>query len=169
MVPVSKTNRREGVVEKLINGLIGQYEKGALSRRELVGTLAALSMTGKTAFAAEAGFQSASINHVSITASDLQRSVDFYSRVFKLTRQPRPAANLVQLTVGTDSHLSIRQGANPRFDHFAIGIEGFNKDRVIADLKARGATPIDGGDGAGLHLADPDGLFIQVIGNGGAG
>ncbi len=156
-------------MEKLINGLIGQYEKGALSRRELVGTLAALSMTGKTAFAAEEGFQSASINHVSITASDLQRSVDFYSRVFNLTRQPRPAANLVQLTVGKDAHLSIRQGANPRFDHFAIGIEDFNKDRVIAGLRARGATPIDGGDGAGLHLADPDGLFIQVIGNGGAG
>lgn len=156
-------------MEKLINGLIGQYEKGALSRRELVGTLAALSISGQAAFAAEAGFQSASVNHVSITASDLQRSVDFYSRVFNLTRQPRQAANLVQLNVGRGSHLSLRQGATPRFDHFAIGIEGFNKERVVADLKARGATPIDGGDGAGLHVADPDGLFVQVIGNGGAG
>jgi catechol 2,3-dioxygenase-like lactoylglutathione lyase family enzyme len=156
-------------VEKLINGLIGHYENGALSRRELVGALAALSMTGKTAFAAEARFQSASINHVSITASNLQRTVDFYSRVFNLTRQPRPDANLVQLAVGRNAHLSIRQGANPRFDHFAIGTEGFDKNRVIADLKASGATPIDGGDGAGLHVADPDGLFVQVIGNGGAG
>jgi len=40
---------------------------------------------------------------------------------------------------------------------------------VIADLRARGATPIDGGDGAGLHVADPDGLFVQVIANGGTG
>ena len=153
-------------MEKLINGLIGQYEKGALSRRELVGALAALSMTGTTAFAAETGFQSANINYVSITASNLERSVAFYSRVFNLTREPRPAANLVQLAVGRNMHLSIRQGANPRFDHFSIGIDGFNKDRVIADLKARGAAPIDGGDGAGLHVADPDGLFVQVIGNG---
>ena len=156
-------------MEKLINGLIGQYENGAMSRRELVGMLAALSVTGTTASAAEAGFQSAGINHVSITASDLQRSVDFYSRVFSLTRQPQTGANLVQLKIGRDSHLSLRQGANPRFDHFAIGVDGFNKDRVMANLKARGATPIDGGDGAGLHVADPDGLFIQVIGNGGAG
>ncbi len=155
-------------MERIINGLIGQYEKGALSRRELVGALAALGMTG-TAFASEAGFQSASINHVSITASNLDRSVAFYSGVFNLTRQPRTAANVVQLRVGRDAHLSIRQGANPRFDHFAIGIEGFNKDRVIADLKARGAAPVDGGDGAGLHVPDPDGLFVQVIGNGGAG
>jgi catechol 2,3-dioxygenase-like lactoylglutathione lyase family enzyme len=155
-------------MEKLINGLIGQYENGALSRRELVGALAALSVSANAAFAAEPGFQSAGINHVSITASNLQRSVDFYSRTFNLTRQPRNAANLVQLNVGKD-HLSIRQGADPRFDHFAIGVENFNKDRIIADLKARGAMPIDGGAGAGLHVADPDGLLVQVIGNGGAG
>jgi catechol 2,3-dioxygenase-like lactoylglutathione lyase family enzyme len=156
-------------VEKLINGLIERYENGALSRRELVGTLAALSVTGKTAFAAEPGFQSASINHVSVTASNLERSAAFYSRVFSLTRQSRQAPNVVQLTVGKTAHLSLRQGANPRFDHFAIGVDGFNKDRIMADLRARGAMPIDGGDGAGLHVADPDGLFVQVIGNGTAG
>jgi catechol 2,3-dioxygenase-like lactoylglutathione lyase family enzyme len=156
-------------MEALINGLIGKYERGALSRRELVGALAALSVAGNSAFAADAGFQSAGINHVSITASNLQRTIDFYTRTFALTRNPGQNANLVQLQVGKDAHLSIRQGANPRFDHFAIGIAGYNKDRVIANLRARGATPIDGGDGAGLHVADPDGLFVQVIASGGAG
>jgi len=156
-------------MDTLIDGLIGKYEKGALSRRELVGALAALGITGNAAFAADTGFQSAGINHVSITASNLQRTVDFYSRVFALARQPGQNANLVQLQVGKDAHLSIRQGANPRFDHFAIGVQGFNKDRVIANLRARGAMPIDGGDGAGLHVADPDGLFVQVIASGGAG
>jgi catechol 2,3-dioxygenase-like lactoylglutathione lyase family enzyme len=155
-------------MEKLINGLIGQYENGALSRRELVGALAALSVTGGGA-AAQAGFAGATINHVSIVASNLQRTVDFYSRVFALPRQGQGQANLVQLGVGASGHLSIRQGAKPSFDHFAIGIENYNKERVIADLRARGATPIDGGDGAGLHVADPDGLFVQVIAAGGAG
>ena len=156
-------------MEKLISGLLGQYEKGTLSRRELVGVLAAVGATGWGAAAAQAVFQAASINHVSITGSNLQRTVDFYSRVFNLPRQGQAQANLVQLAVGKAGHLSIRQGSKPGFDHFAIGIEGFNKDRVIADLRARGATPIDGGDGAGLHLADPDGLFVQVIANGGTG
>ena len=155
-------------MEEIINGLIGRYENGAMSRRELVGTLAALSIA-KPAFAADTGFQSAGINHVSITASNLERSAAFYSRVFNLTREPGQAANLVQLAVGRNAHLSLRQGANPRFDHFAVGVEGFNKDRVTADLRARGATPVDGGDGAGLHVADPDGLFVQVIGNRAAG
>ena len=156
-------------MEKFINGLIGQYEKGALSRRELVGALAALSVMGNAAMAADAGFQSASINHVSIVGSNLQRTVDFYSRVFALPREGQGQPNLVQLGVGRGGHLSIRQGAKPGFDHFAIGIDGFNKDRVIADLHARGATPIDGGDGAGLHVADPDGNFVQVIANSGGG
>jgi hypothetical protein len=156
-------------MEKLINNLIGDYDNGALSRRELVAALAAVSVAARTASAAEQGFQSASINHVSITATNMDRTVQYYSRVFNLPRQPQQNANLAQLIVGKNAHLSIRQGAKPGFDHFAIGIDGFNKDRVIADLKARGATPIDGGDGAGLHVADPDGLFVQVIANGGAG
>jgi catechol 2,3-dioxygenase-like lactoylglutathione lyase family enzyme len=156
-------------MENLINGLLGQYEKGALSRRELVGALAALGVAGWSPAAAQAGFEAASINHVSITGSNLQRTVDFYSRTFKLPRQGQAQANLVQLAVGKGGHLSIRQGSKPGFDHFAIGIEGFNKDRVISDLRSRGATPVDGGDGAGLHVADPDGLFVQVIANGGNG
>jgi catechol 2,3-dioxygenase-like lactoylglutathione lyase family enzyme len=156
-------------VERIINGLIGRYEQGALSRRELVGAIAALSVAGGSAWAAPAGFAGASINHVSITGSNLQRTVDFYSRVFNLPPQGQGQANLVQLAVGKAGHLSIRQGAKPGFDHFAIGIERFNKDAVIADLKARGANPVDGGDGAGLHVADPDGLFVQVIASNGAG
>jgi len=152
-------------MERVINGLLKRYEQGALSRRELVGTLAALSVTGGSALAAPAGFTGASINHVSITGSNLQRTVDFYARVFSLAREGQGQPNLIQLAVGKGQHLSIRQGAKPGFDHFAIGIEGFNKDAVIADLKARGAVPVDGGDGAGLHVADPDGMFVQVIGN----
>ena len=152
-------------MEQVISGLLATYEKGALSRRELVGALAALSVTGTGALAAPAGFESASINHVSITGSNLQRTIDFYQRTFGLPRQGQGQPNLVQLGIGKTQHLSIRQGAKPGFDHFAIGVERFNKDAMIADLRARGANPIDGGDGAGLHVADPDGLFVQIIGN----
>src|SRR5207302_2751535 len=119
----SDHREREDSMERLINGLLGQYEKGALSRRELVRALAALGVTGWSAAAAQAGLQAASINHVSITGSNLQRTVDFYSRVFNLPRQGQAQANLVQLAVGKAGHLSIRQGSKPGFDHFAIGIE----------------------------------------------
>src|SRR5215813_12890513 len=111
--------QREISMEHIINGLIKQYEKGGLSRRELVGTLAALSVTGGSALAAPAGFTGTTINHVSIVGSNLQRTVDFYQKTFGLQRNPGGQANLVQLAVGLQ-HLSIRQGAKPGFDHFAI-------------------------------------------------
>src|SRR5947199_2355554 len=107
-------------MERLINSLLGQYEKGALSRRELVGALAALGVTGWSAAAAQAGLQAASINHVSIPVSILKRTVDFNSLLFNLPRQGRGQPNLVQLTVGKSGNLTIRQGAKPGFAHLPI-------------------------------------------------
>ena len=154
-------------MEQLINGLLGRYEKGALSRRDLVGALAVLSATGGSAWAAPAGFESGSLSHVAIVVGDLQRSVEFYRRVFGLTVTSENAATkLVQVGVGKAQHISIRQGDGPKgIDHFGIGIDGFNKDRVIADLKSRGAIPREDG-GAGLHVVDPDGVKVQVSANG---
>src|SRR5258705_5408119 len=135
-------------MEQLINGLLGRYEKGVLSRRDLVGALAVLTLTGQSASAA--GFESSALNHVSITVSNLQRSVEFYQRVFGLPFQSEnKAAELVQLKLGK-SHLSIRRGDGTKgVDHIAIGLDRFDKETVIADLKARGAVPRED-PGAGL-------------------
>ena len=151
-------------MENEISTLIGRYENGSLSRRELVGALAVMAAAPGIASAAPAGFQSAGINHVSVTVSDLNRSVEFYKRVFALPVVPQNGANLVQLGVGKQ-HLSIRQGSPVGVDHFAIGVERFNKDAVIADLKARGATGQDA-PGVGFHVKDPDGTQVQLISNG---
>jgi len=149
-------------VEQLINTLIKRYENGALSRRDLVGTLALLTVATETAAAAE--FTSSTLNHVSITVSNLERSVEFYRRVFGLSVESEDRANaLVQLKLGR-SHLSIRRGDKAGVDHFAIGLDRFNREAVMADLRRRGATPQDG-NGAGLHVLDPDGVPVQVIAN----
>jgi len=150
-------------MEHEISTLIGRYEKGSLSRRELVGALALLATAPGTASAAPAGFTSAGINHVSITVSNLNRSVEFYRRVFALPVIPQNGTNLVQLGVGKQ-HLSIRQGTPVGVDHFAIGVEGFNKFNVMGDLKARGANGEDA-PGVGFHVKDPDGVQVQLINN----
>jgi catechol 2,3-dioxygenase-like lactoylglutathione lyase family enzyme len=150
-------------MEQVIGSLLGRYESGTLSRRDLVGALAVLSMTGGTASAA--GFESSSLNHVSIIVTDLGRSVEFYQRVFGLPLQSEnKTAQLVQLKLGK-GHLSIRRADRPKgVDHFAIGLDRFNKDQVIAGLKSRGAIPKEDA-GAGLHVVDPDGLNVQLIAN----
>lgn len=71
----------------------------------------------------------------------------------------------IALTVGK-SRIVLRRGNPPgKVDHFAIGIDRFDKDSVIRDLKSRGAPPIDGGGDFGLHVMDPNGFPVQLSAN----
>jgi len=145
-----------------ISKLLEAYENRKLSRRDLVQGLALLAAGAGTAEAA--GFQGNSINHVSLFVSNLQRSTDFYQRVFGCTVNKRDGNN--QLMFGKN-FLVLRPGNPPsKVDHIAIGVDNFKKDSVTADLKARGATPIDqqGGD-FGFHVVDPDGYPVQISAN----
>jgi catechol 2,3-dioxygenase-like lactoylglutathione lyase family enzyme len=145
-----------------ISRLLEAYEKGKLSRRQLVQGLALLAAGSSAAEAA--GFQGNSINHISLFVSNLQRSTDFYQRVFNCTVNKRDGNN--QLVFGKN-FLVLREGKPAaKVDHFAIGVDNFNKDSVTADLKARGATPIDQeGGGFGFHVLDPDGFPVQISAN----
>ena len=145
-------------ISKLLEG----YENGKLSRRQLVQGLAVLA-AGSSAVSA-AGFQGSSIHHVSLVVSNLQRSTDFYQKTFGCPVNKREGNN--QLMFGKD-FLVLRPG-NPaaKVDHFAIGVDNFNQDSVTADLKSRGATPVNQqGGGFGFHVVDPDGYPVQISGN----
>jgi len=145
-----------------ISKLLEAYENGTMSRRVLVQGLALLAAGSGVAEAA--GFQGNSINHVSMFVSNVQRSTDFYQRVFGCSVNKRDGNN--QLMFGKD-YLVLRPGNPPgKVDHFAIGVDNFNKDSVTADLKARGAVPIDQqGGNFGFHVLDPDGFPVQISAN----
>src|SRR6202451_3050237 len=75
----SSFERKEVAMEPIISDLLTRFEKGSLSRRELVRGLAILTASGTAATAQEdIDFKSADIDHVSIQVADLQRSVEFY-------------------------------------------------------------------------------------------
>jgi catechol 2,3-dioxygenase-like lactoylglutathione lyase family enzyme len=145
-----------------ISRLLKTYENGKLSRRDLVQGLALLAASSGAASAA--GFQGNSINHVSLYVNDLQRSSDFYQRVFACTVNKRDGNN--QLMFGKN-FLVLRPGKPPgKVDHIAIGVDNFKKESVTADLKTRGVTPIDQqGGGFGFHVMDPDGFPVQISAN----
>ena len=149
-------------MQSAISRLLQAYENGKMSRRQLVQGLAVLAATAGTVSAA--GFQGNSINHISLQVSNLQRSTDFYQRVFGGTVNKRDGNN--QLVFRKD-FLVLRPGTPAaKVDHLAIGVDNFNKDSVTADLKARGATPIDQqGGGFGFHVLDPDGFPVQISAN----
>jgi glyoxylase I family protein len=151
-------------MESIISDLVSRFEKGALSRRELVQglTLLAASATGAAAQQNNIDFKSADIDHVSIQVADLQRSVDFYQKMFgfSVVSQDQPLG-IVRLGV-TRTLVSLnRQSPAGIVDHFSIGVPRFTKEAAARYLTERGAVPLDD-PYAGLHVKDPDGINVQI-------
>src|SRR5450755_613027 len=66
-------DRREIAMDSIISNLVARFEKGSLSRRELVQGLAILAASGTAANAQEdINFKAANIDHVSVQVADLQ-------------------------------------------------------------------------------------------------
>jgi len=152
-------------VEHVISDLVTRFERGRLSRRELVQTLAALAMAGATAPTAAASLKAGSINHTSVLVSDMARSIDFYNKVFGLSVVNEDEPNkIARLGVGGKILVSLRVEPPPGLvDHFAIGVENFNRDVVTASLKEMGLTPRENLE-FGFHVKDPDGANVQITG-----
>jgi catechol 2,3-dioxygenase-like lactoylglutathione lyase family enzyme len=152
-------------VEAIISSLVTRFEKGTLTRRELIRGLAMLAAAGGTAAAAaeEAGFKGDKIDHVSIQVNNLQRSIDFYQKMFGFSVVSQDKPNEI-VRLGITKTLVSLHHKNPTgiVDHFAIGVEQFNKESVTRDLKLRGATPEENLD-AGFHIKDPEGLNVQIV------
>jgi len=150
-------------MERVISNLLGRYERGKLTRRELIQGLAMLTVAGGTLPAADTGFAAATINHVSIQVSDVKRSAEFYMHAFGLPKRVAANPSAIRLGVGP-SHLTLRQEKpSGNVDHFCLGIDKFNRESVIRDLKARGVTPEPDEKGPqGFHVKDPDGFRVQL-------
>jgi catechol 2,3-dioxygenase-like lactoylglutathione lyase family enzyme len=152
-------------MEAIISNLLNRFEKGALSRRGLIQSLAMLSAAGTAseALGQDSGIKGARIDHVSIQVTDLPRSIAFYQKMFGLTVVSEDKPNeIVRLGVGKTLVSLHHKSPTGLVDHFAIGVENFNKDAVTRQLKERGANPEDNLD-AGFHIKDPEGISVQIV------
>jgi catechol 2,3-dioxygenase-like lactoylglutathione lyase family enzyme len=155
-------------MEAIISNLLNRFEKGALTRRDLIQGLTMLTAAGGTASVAgaqDAGIHGTKIDHVSIQVSDLPRAIAFYQKMFGLTVVSEDKPNEIVRLGGAGKVLVSLHHKAPTglVDHFAIGVEKFNKDAVTRELKARGANPEDNLD-AGFHIKDPEGISVQIVG-----
>jgi hypothetical protein len=98
-----------------------------LSRRELVRGLAMLAASGTAAGAQEGlDFKDANIDHVSIHVTDLQRSVDFYQKMFGFSVVSQDQAGGIIRLGNTKVLVSLNHGGPAGIvDHFAIGVPRF--------------------------------------------
>ena len=153
----------EGHVEHMISDLVTRFERGGRTRRELIQALAMIAAAGTTASAAS--LKSGSINHVSVLVTDMPRSIDFYSKIFGLSvvNEDRPN-KISRLGIGNRVLVSLRVEPPPGLvDHFAIGVESFDKAAVTGFLKEMGLTPRENLE-FGFHVKDPDGANVQITG-----
>lgn len=117
-------------MEPIISNLLTRFENGSLSRRELVQGLAMLAASGTAAAAQEdIDFKGADIDHVSVQVADMQRSVDFYEKMFgfSVISQDQPHGIVRLGTTRTLVSLN-RQSPAGIVDHFAIGVPRFSKE-----------------------------------------
>jgi catechol 2,3-dioxygenase-like lactoylglutathione lyase family enzyme len=149
----------------MIADLVGRFERGALTRRQVIQALTMLVAANNVSPAnAQAGaIRASSIDHVSILVGDMQRSAQFYQTVFGLSQVSEDKPNRI-LRLGLKRTLvSLRRESEAGVvDHFAIGVENFNKEAVTQELKQRGLTPQENIQ-FGFHIKDPDGVVVQIV------
>jgi catechol 2,3-dioxygenase-like lactoylglutathione lyase family enzyme len=154
-------------METIIAGLISHFEKGSLSRRDLVQALTILAASGTAVGAAAAAqdeldFKAANIDHVSIHVADLKRSVQFYQNMFGFTVVSQDQAQGITRLGNGKVLVSLNNGKGAgTIDHFAIGIPRFDAQSGRQYFTQRGAMPLQG-DYAGFHIKDPDGVNVQI-------
>jgi catechol 2,3-dioxygenase-like lactoylglutathione lyase family enzyme len=123
------------------------------------------------------------INHVTLSVSDVKRSVDFYQGLFGMPVISRQGTTTnLQIGSGPQFLELTSAGSNaPSISQLGLGVENFNIDRVVTILEQHGVTKSDaagpmrmrvvrrgpeaGGSKEGtpeLFFGDPGGLMVQV-------
>jgi len=164
----------------LVDSLFDQYDRGRMTRRHLVQALAAFALPAST-LAQQDGARSSgpivrglSVNHVSVTVSDVPRSFAFYERLFGVTKgwPATDAGTGIHMDL-PDGYISIDSGAGQKgvITHFAVAVEHMDQaaakrlaDKInseLPDAKARDAYQANTG-GSTVNLRDPDGTFVQI-------
>jgi len=153
-------------METIIAELVSRFERGAVTRRQLIQGLSTLLATaGPSAVEAAqtGGRRGTGIDHVSILVADLQRSAAFYQSVFGMTPLSEDKPNQILRLGMKRTIVSLRhEGAPGIVDHFAISVENFNREAVTEQLKQHGLTPQQNVQ-FGFHVKDPDGAVVQVV------
>jgi catechol 2,3-dioxygenase-like lactoylglutathione lyase family enzyme len=171
-------------MEAIISDLLNRLERGALTRRGFIQGIAMLTASGTASLghaqnaavqnpaqdtAAQgtpiqnSGIQGVKIDHVSIQVSDLPRSLAFYQKTFglKILTEDKPH-EIVRLGTGQFIVSLHHKSPTGLVDHFAIGVENFNKERVTQQLQQVGVTPEENFD-AGFYVTDPEGMSVQIV------
>lgn len=165
-------------MEEVIINLLNQFERGAITRRQLVQGLtfgvATLAMgagarAAATAVpkAAPAGFKAIGVNHISLEVADYRRARDFYSDLFGMAVSADDGKQCYltfgdTVLIARNYYQASEKNNKPLVDHIAYSIDNWSHEAVEQELKRRGLNPQ--ADFDSFHIVDPDGYDVQIAG-----
>jgi catechol 2,3-dioxygenase-like lactoylglutathione lyase family enzyme len=147
-------------MQRIIERMISDFERGRLTRRQLAASLAAL-VTGAQAAPKQSGLHAVSLNHVTVRVPDVHRTSQFYQEFFGMPLKQHSETTHI-LGVGKSFFGIEQKGSTADLDHYDFGIAAFNADEVIGKLKARNLKPEPGGNKESFKFRDPDGFLVQL-------
>lgn len=158
-------------MESAIAKLLDDFERGKLTRRQLIKSLsvvAAVTWGAPTASAeAKKGFRAVAVNHISYQVSDYAKTRDFYADLLGM-KVAADDGKQCFLILGDSNTFVIPRNAPPgstppRIDHIAYTIENWDKNAVKAELERRGLNPQEDTENS-FHVKDPNGFDLQISG-----
>lgn len=157
-------------MQHTIETLVRQFERGTLTRRQLVQGLlvVAASPLASSVLAQQrpaGAFRATGIDHVQITVGDVKVTQQFYEKLFGVTTKVTSPTQL-SLAIGTAGDaVSVHSEAGPikPIDHFGISIENFSADAALATIQrvAPGTKAQKQGDS--VFVIGPDGVRVQLV------
>ena len=147
---------------QIIERLLNDFERGTLTRRQLVLSLATLVGSVQAAPKPERP-RAVSLNHVTVRVPDVHRTSRFYQEFFGMPLKQHSEKTHI-LGVGKSFFGIEQKGTPPGLDHYDFGIAGFDADDVMAKLGARNLKVEPGGNKESFKFWDPDGFLVQVNG-----
>jgi len=158
-----------------VENLVTLFEKGSLNRQQLIqGLLAAMAPISMVAHAhadmsTNSTFRGRSLNHVTLSVTDVERSQEFYSRLLGGTMSGRAietdkGAKAESATLAlSDCFIALFKLGEPRVHHFCVGVENFSIDAALEHLKSDfpESKPFVY-RGEELYFRDPDGILGQI-------
>jgi catechol 2,3-dioxygenase-like lactoylglutathione lyase family enzyme len=160
-------------MEHIISRLLQDYERGKMTRRQLIQTIAFTATAASAGGTAEAAApaNAISINHVSMQVADYTKTRDFYAGLFGMKVSDDDGKTQCRLTFGEyiviARNASSRPGGKVGVDHIAYTLANWDTDKAVkpaveAELKRRGLM-IRTTEGS-FHVQDPDGFEVQMGG-----
>ena len=163
-------------MERIVVDLLDQFERGKISRRQLVQSLtvgivaASAGAPAPAASAERSPFKAVAVNHISFGVADYARTRDFYAGLFGM-QVSCDDGKQCNLGFGGGyfgaSYIIARKSrqpdSKPFVDHIAYTIDNWDKKHVEEVLRSRGLDPRPDTDDS-FHVKDPDGYDLQIAG-----